>query len=115
MFGIILEREMRVLDCNVLNNFINTCTIKFHSIVSASIHSAATPVGSFASGWIMEHFGRRNCLRSTVVPFIIGWLTLAFAENHPLILFGRFCTGFAVGLSGPSCQVLSNLKNILNK
>ncbi|KAF4519957.1 hypothetical protein B566_EDAN005456 [Ephemera danica] len=72
----------------------------------ASIHSAATPVGSILSGPLMEHWGRRTVLRFCVLPFIAGWTCMATAQGHVAIFAARILAGFAVGLSAAPSQVL---------
>ncbi|XP_059480638.1 facilitated trehalose transporter Tret1-2 homolog [Neocloeon triangulifer] len=72
----------------------------------ASIHSASTPIGSLLSGTLMENWGRRNTLRLSVLPFLIGWTVLALAGSHLFIFIGRLFCGLAVGLAAAPSQVL---------
>lgn len=71
----------------------------------ASVHSAATPVGSFASGLMMDKWGRRRVLQICVLPLTLGWVLIAVAQSHVLILAGRILAGLAVGLSAAPGQV----------
>nr|CAD7431034.1 unnamed protein product [Timema monikensis] len=72
----------------------------------ASIHSAATPVGSFFSGMLSDRWGRKLALMVSTLPYIMGWLTLALANSHALILAGRVICGVAVGLIAVPAQVI---------
>lgn len=70
-----------------------------------SVHSAATPVGSFVSGLMMDKWGRRHVLQLCVVPLTLGWVMIAVAQSHVVILTGRIMAGLAVGLSAAPGQV----------
>ncbi|XP_023016449.2 solute carrier family member pippin isoform X1 [Leptinotarsa decemlineata] len=72
----------------------------------ASIHSAATPLGSLLSGVLMERCGRKLALQIASMPLILGWILIAFAPNHALLLLGRLIAGFSAGLSAAAGQVL---------
>lgn len=70
---------------------------------TASIHSAATPLGSMLSGPIMEAIGRRKTLQVSTLPLVIGWILIGTASHHAVLLLGRIVCGFAVGtLAAPS-------------
>ncbi|XP_049779719.1 facilitated trehalose transporter Tret1-like, partial [Schistocerca cancellata] len=71
----------------------------------ASIHSAVTPLGALSSSWFSERLGRRATLQLTVLPNVLGWLLLALARDHAVLLAGRAVCGFAVGLAVPPTQV----------
>ncbi|PSN30621.1 hypothetical protein C0J52_27611 [Blattella germanica] len=71
----------------------------------ASVHSAATPVGSFVSGLMMDKWGRRRVLQICVLPLTLGWVMIAVASSHVEILAGRVLAGLAVGLSAAPGQV----------
>ncbi|KAJ9574687.1 hypothetical protein L9F63_008148, partial [Diploptera punctata] len=71
----------------------------------ASVHSAATPVGSFVSGLMMDKWGRRRVLQICVLPLTLGWVMIAVAKSHGVILAGRVMAGLAVGLSAAPGQV----------
>ncbi|XP_055596999.1 facilitated trehalose transporter Tret1 [Uranotaenia lowii] len=72
----------------------------------ASVHSLATPIGSFASGPIMDRWGRKPALLLAIVPLISGWIFLALASSHIIILTGRVVAGISVGLIAAPAQVL---------
>ena len=83
------------------------CFLSIHItfILTASVHSAATPIGSFVSGFMMDKCGRRRVLQICVLPLILGWVLIAVAHSHFLILAGRVIAGLAVGLSAAPGQV----------
>uniref|UniRef100_A0A2M4AEJ1 Putative facilitated trehalose transporter tret1-2 protein isoform x1 n=1 Tax=Anopheles triannulatus TaxID=58253 RepID=A0A2M4AEJ1_9DIPT len=72
----------------------------------ASVHSLATPIGSFASGPIMDRWGRRPALLLAIIPLFVGWILLATASSHFLLLLGRMVAGVSVGLIAAPAQVL---------
>ncbi|XP_052861793.1 facilitated trehalose transporter Tret1-2 homolog [Anopheles cruzii] len=72
----------------------------------ASVHSLATPIGSFASGPIMDQWGRRPAILLAIVPLFAGWVLLATASSHFLLLLGRVVAGVSVGLIAAPVQVL---------
>ncbi|XP_061716000.1 facilitated trehalose transporter Tret1-like isoform X1 [Cydia pomonella] len=71
----------------------------------ASIHSAATPLGSMVSGPIMEFIGRKRTLQSCTLPLIIGWIIIGTSIHNGMLLFGRVFCGFAVGVMAAPSQV----------
>lgn len=48
-------------------------------------------------GILMKKFGRKWTMISLVVPFMIGWGLVAWAQNFVMLLFGRFILGLAGG------------------
>ncbi|XP_049808853.1 facilitated trehalose transporter Tret1-like isoform X2 [Schistocerca nitens] len=56
------------------------------------------PLGSLVSMMLMaltlDRFGRKVVMLALVPPFVLGWLLLAFFRSIPLLLAGRFITGF---------------------
>lgn len=70
----------------------------------ASVHSAATPLGALCSSYLSERVGRRTTLQLTALPFLIGWLLLAFAKSFSVVMVGRVLCGFAVGVTASPCQ-----------
>ncbi|XP_072949127.1 facilitated trehalose transporter Tret1-like isoform X2 [Epargyreus clarus] len=71
----------------------------------ASIHSAATPLGSMISGPVMEAIGRKRTLQASTLPLVLGWILIGSATHHALILLGRIVCGFAVGIMAAPSQV----------
>ncbi|KAF2901970.1 hypothetical protein ILUMI_04219 [Ignelater luminosus] len=71
----------------------------------ASIHSAATPIGSFLSGTLIDFLGRKLTLQISCIPLICGWVFISLSGNHALLLVGRVLAGMAVGLMAAPGQV----------
>ncbi|KAG6446645.1 facilitated trehalose transporter Tret1-2 homolog [Manduca sexta] len=67
----------------------------------ASIAALPMAPGCLLSGWLLERFGRKTAHYVICVPFLLGWILIAIANNLTLMLFGRFFTGLCVGLLGP--------------
>lgn len=72
---------------------------------SASIHSAATPLGSLLSGLLMDRFGRRLALQIASTPLIFGWILIALSNYHSVLLVGRMIAGISAGLTAAAGQV----------
>lgn len=74
---------------------------------TASIHSAATPLGSLLSGVFMDNCGRKLTLQIASLPVIVGWTMIAFSRSHFVLLLGRLIAGISVGLTAAAGQVKS--------
>lgn len=74
-------------------------------LITASMHSAATPMGSFLSGILMDYYGRKVAVQLSSLPLILGWMLIAFCHNHALLLAGRVIAGISVGLIAAPGQV----------
>lgn len=48
-------------------------------------------------GFLMKKFGRKTAMLSLVVPFMIGWSFVTWAQNFTMLLIGRFFLGLAGG------------------
>ena len=70
------------------------------------MHSAATPVGSIMAFVLMNRYGRKMAILISVFPLIIGWILIALAPSHWVILAGRIVAGIGVGILSPVAQVL---------
>ncbi|XP_067633601.1 facilitated trehalose transporter Tret1-2 homolog [Eurosta solidaginis] len=85
----------------------------------ASVHSLATPIGSFFSGSLADYLGRRTTLMLSTIPLCFGWCTLALTKSFSVIIIGRLLCGFSTGLLGGPAQVYiaetaePNLRSIL--
>ncbi|KAJ0179719.1 hypothetical protein K1T71_004310 [Dendrolimus kikuchii] len=71
----------------------------------ASLSAAGTPIGCIVSGYLMDSIGRRLTLILTEIPLIVGWLSVAFAVNVPMIYVGRLLIGFGSGMVGAPARV----------
>lgn len=56
----------------------------------------------------MDLFGRKTTLLMSVLPLFFGWASIALAQSHAMILFGRIICGIAVGLMSAPAQVREN-------
>lgn len=74
-------------------------------LITASVHSLATPVGSFLSGPMADFMGRRSALLIAVLPLFAGWSVLALSQSYGMLLAGRLLCGFATGILGGPAQV----------
>jgi predicted MFS family arabinose efflux permease len=54
---------------------------------------------------MMDRWGRRRVLQICVFPLTLGWVMIAVARSHAVILAGRIMAGLAVGLSAAPGQV----------
>ncbi|KAI5706011.1 hypothetical protein M8J76_003056 [Diaphorina citri] len=75
---------------------------------SAWIASAVVlvvPIGALITGYLVDRIGRVNTLRLGAVPFMIGWLLIALAQDVRLLLLGRFISGLSMAM-GPSPAIV---------
>nr|AJP61937.1 myo-inositol/H symporter [Strigomonas oncopelti] len=75
-----------------------------YSLIVA-IALAGAFVGAFASGFISARFGRRPCIATADVLFIVGSVLMAAAPNVPVVLVSRVLVGLAVGISSATIPV----------
>lgn len=71
-------------------------TIMKELIVSSVLLGAMA--GSLTSGRLTDYYGRRHIILIISGMFIIGTLIASLAPNVQLILLGRLCIGFAIGI-----------------
>ncbi|CAG7727730.1 unnamed protein product [Allacma fusca] len=66
-----------------------------------SVISSIVTLGAAAAcpltGYCVERFGRRKTMLALTIPFVSGWLLIAFAEHIYMIYAGRFVTGYCGG------------------
>lgn len=62
--------------------------------------------GCFASGVLMERYGRRMTRLLFLIPFSCGWIVIGFANNLTWLLAGRVITGVAVSIIIPPGYVM---------
>lgn len=74
--------------------------------IPVSVHSLAAPFGSLLAGSLIDQRGRRFGCMVAVVPLACGWILIAGAHAHWLLLAGRLVAGFGVGLTAPPAQIL---------
>ncbi|CAM0871769.1 unnamed protein product [Alopecurus aequalis] len=66
--------------------------------VFGSILTIGAIIGAVASGYIADVAGRKGAMRFSALFCIVGWLAIFFAQSAASLDFGRFCTGFGVGV-----------------
>ena len=54
-------------------------------------------LGSPVGGWAIDKFGRKSTIMLCVVPFVLGWLLISFAQNILMLYSGRIITGMGCG------------------
>lgn len=64
---------------------------------AASIITIGCAVSCLPIGIMMKKFGRKWTMISLVVPFMIGWVLVIWAQNLAMLLSGRFMLGLAGG------------------
>lgn len=71
----------------------------------ASIFGLGAIFGGFAAGFLGSKFGQRKTMFMLAVPDIVAWVFIASAQNIPMMLFGRFLSGFCAAGYSPTIQV----------
>lgn len=62
-----------------------------------SIIQVGCAVSCLPIGILMNIFGRKWTMLSLVVPFLIGWALVIWAQNFTMLVIGRFVIGLAGG------------------
>jgi len=70
----------------------------------ASIFGLGAIFGGFAAGILGSKFGQRKTILMLAVPDIVAWIFIASAQNLPMMLFGRFLSGFCAAGYSPTIQ-----------
>lgn len=63
----------------------------------SSVITIGCAVSCLPIGFLMNKFGRKWTMISLVVPFMLGWSLVTFAQNFTMLLAGRFLLGTAGG------------------
>ncbi|KAF8785554.1 Facilitated trehalose transporter Tret1 like protein [Argiope bruennichi] len=63
-----------------------------------SIMALGAVLGGIIASMLCNKLGRKGTLMLSSIPFLIGWLFIAYAKKVVYIYLGRFITGFCVGL-----------------
>ncbi|XP_025016625.1 facilitated trehalose transporter Tret1-like [Tetranychus urticae] len=71
----------------------------------ASILALAALFGGIIAGQSIEKIGRRLTLMLLSVPFVAGWLCIAYATKVQVLLIGRALTGFSCGGCTLACSI----------
>lgn len=65
--------------------------------VVASLVAISLPIGSMAIGPLMDKFGRKRITLVAIIPYIIGWLLIAIANNVYYLYVARILVGIGGG------------------
>ncbi|XP_008795112.1 sugar transporter ERD6-like 16 [Phoenix dactylifera] len=66
--------------------------------VFGSILTIGAMIGAITSGRIADLIGRKGAMRTSALICIIGWLAIYFAEDALMLYFGRFSSGYGIGV-----------------
>lgn len=80
-------------------NIIPNTKITSNNFILASFGAVTNPLGSILSGILAEVLGRKRSIQISSLPFIIGWILIAFGRNIGWLYSGRLITGIAGGIS----------------
>ncbi|XP_044174407.1 solute carrier family 2, facilitated glucose transporter member 8-like [Acropora millepora] len=64
----------------------------------SSLLAMGAVFGSILGGWTIDHLGRKGTIMACVLPFELGWLLIAFAQNQMMLYSGRVINGMACGM-----------------
>ncbi len=73
--------------------------------LTASIILLGALLGSISTGYCADRFGRRSVLLFSAVLFVASNVPIPFISSFPLLLFLRFATGIAAGITSLSCPL----------
>lgn len=65
--------------------------------LASSVLTIGLALSCLPVGYLMNAFGRKWTMIGSVVPYMIGWALLIWAQNFTMLLVGRFCLGLAGG------------------
>lgn len=63
----------------------------------ASIITLGCAISCLPIGYLMKKFGRKWTMLTLVIPMVIGWALVIWAQNFIMLLIGRFIIGLAGG------------------
>jgi SP family facilitated glucose transporter-like MFS transporter 8 len=64
---------------------------------AASIITIGCAISCLPIGFLMKAFGRKWTMIGLVVPFLVGWSLVIWAQNFVMLMVGRFMLGLAGG------------------
>ncbi|GIY14315.1 facilitated trehalose transporter Tret1 [Caerostris darwini] len=64
-----------------------------------SIMALGAVLGGIVAGFLCNKLGRKGTLMISSIPFLAGWLFIAYADKVAYIYIGRFITGSCVGIA----------------
>ncbi|XP_076055625.1 facilitated trehalose transporter Tret1-like [Oratosquilla oratoria] len=65
----------------------------------SSTMSIGALAGGPLGGVLMKSLGRKGTIIASCIPYLSGWILIAFAQNFAMLLSGRILTGLSVGIS----------------
>lgn len=108
--------QRRILHHGQVMDIAINSVIKFHNAggsCAGSIPPSGAFCGSLLAGFLLQYIGRKNTILISSPLATIGWILIATATRYEIVIFGRFITGFCVGLCLPSAQVYVNNKTTI--
>lgn len=82
---------------------------------TASAITIGCAVSCLPIGYLMKYFGRKWTMISLVIPFMVGWALVTWAQNFTVLIIGRFMIGLAGGafcVSSPQYSAETTEKEI---
>ncbi|XP_067045658.1 solute carrier family 2, facilitated glucose transporter member 8-like [Acropora muricata] len=64
----------------------------------SSLVNVGAMFGSIHGGLAIDYLGRKGTIMVCALPFELGWLLIAFAQNRTMLYSGRVITGVACGM-----------------
>jgi len=64
--------------------------------------------GGIIGGKAVSLIGRKFAIIVGAIPFVVGWLLIFYAKNHPMLYSGRIFTGLGSGIETLAVPVSSN-------
>lgn len=77
----------------------------------ASLVTISLPIGSLIIGPLIDRFGRKRIASLATIPFLIGWILVAAAQNLTMIYIARILCGIGAGLSTLSIIYVSEISD----
>ncbi|XP_076055200.1 facilitated trehalose transporter Tret1-like [Oratosquilla oratoria] len=65
----------------------------------SSIIGIGALAGGPLGGVLMKNLGRKGTIIASCIPYLSGWILIAFAQNFAMLLSGRILTGLSVSIS----------------
>ncbi|XP_010912096.1 sugar transporter ERD6-like 16 [Elaeis guineensis] len=66
--------------------------------VFGSILTIGAMIGAITSGRIADLIGRKGAMRTSALICMVGWLAIYFAKDALMLYFGRFSSGYGIGV-----------------
>ncbi|XP_065205791.1 facilitated trehalose transporter Tret1-like [Planococcus citri] len=68
-----------------------------------------SPLGCIFGGILMDTYGRKICIQGVFVPFLISWLTTAFAKNVSMLYIAALIHSIGTGMSFSTSTYVSEI------